>query len=420
MGKTSFSDLDRRRFLRHTWSGVGASLSLALMPGRQLSAAPRFGATRSPSAWPRAIPRRTASCCGPGWRPSRPIPPAWASGHPRRLARGHRRAPAPRGRARRGRGPGRARALGPRRGRRPAPRARLLLSSSTSGGEESPIGHFRTAPASTRLAARAALRLRHLPGLAERLLHRLPGHAGATTSTWSSTWATTPTNTPSTASPAAGIPAPAGFEAETVDLRTYRLRHTLYKLDPDLQAAHAKFPFAVIWDDHEVQNDYSGLAPEGGAPSPEFTARRAAAYQAYYEHMPIRLRAARQPARAAAHLPAPALRQAGRVHPARRPPVPQRQPLRRRRVAALRGGARAATTRCWAASRRTGCARGFAGSRRALEHRRRSSCCWPSWSTRCPATPTSGTGTTPGTAIRGRASACCRTWCGPSCATRCS
>jgi alkaline phosphatase D len=92
-----------------------------------------------------------------------------------------------------------------------------------------------------------------------------------------------------------GISVPAGFGEETVDLRTYRLRHTLYKLDPDLQAAHAKFPFAVIWDDHEVQNDYSGLAPEFGSPSPEFTARRAAAYQAYYEHMPIRLAVARHP-----------------------------------------------------------------------------------------------------------------------------
>ena len=92
-----------------------------------------------------------------------------------------------------------------------------------------------------------------------------------------------------------GIPAPAGFEKETIDLETYRLRHTLYKLDPDLQAAHAKFPFGVIWDDHEVQNDYSGLAPEYGSPSPAFTARRAAAYQAYYEHMPIRLEVARTP-----------------------------------------------------------------------------------------------------------------------------
>jgi phosphodiesterase/alkaline phosphatase D-like protein len=52
---------------------------------------------------------------------------------------------------------------------------------------------------------------------------------------------------------------------------------TLYKTDPDLQAAHQKFPFVAIWDDHEVANDYPGLAPEFGAPSPEFTARRAAA-----------------------------------------------------------------------------------------------------------------------------------------------
>jgi phosphodiesterase/alkaline phosphatase D-like protein len=50
-----------------------------------------------------------------------------------------------------------------------------------------------------------------------------------------------------------GIAAPEGFNEETVDLRTYRLRHTLYKLDADLQAAHAKFPFSVIWDDHEFR-----------------------------------------------------------------------------------------------------------------------------------------------------------------------
>jgi alkaline phosphatase D len=82
---------------------------------------------------------------------------------------------------------------------------------------------------------------------------------------------------------------PSGFAAETVDLNTYRLRHTLHKLDPDLQAAHAAFPFVIVWDDHEVQNDYSGVAPEYGLPSPEFAARRAAAYQAFYEHTPIRV-----------------------------------------------------------------------------------------------------------------------------------
>ena len=41
--KTLFSDLDRRRFLRHTWDGVTASLALALLPGHELFAASSFG-----------------------------------------------------------------------------------------------------------------------------------------------------------------------------------------------------------------------------------------------------------------------------------------------------------------------------------------------------------------------------------------
>ena len=51
-----------------------------------------------------------------------------------------------------------------------------------------------------------------------------------------------------------------------------------------------------------MQNDYSGLAPEWGQPSPEFTARRAAAYQAYYEHMPIRHQVGEEAGAGAAHL----------------------------------------------------------------------------------------------------------------------
>ena len=93
------------------------------------------------------------------------------------------------------------------------------------------------------------------------------------------------------------VSVPLPFRSACEDLHTYRMRHTLYKLDPDLQGAHQKFPFAVIWDDHEVANDYSGLAPEWAEPSPEFTAKRAAAYQAYYEHMPIRLFVAQRPKR---------------------------------------------------------------------------------------------------------------------------
>jgi alkaline phosphatase D len=71
-----------------------------------------------------------------------------------------------------------------------------------------------------------------------------------------------------------------------VTLDDYRARYALYQSDPDLQLAHATSPWFVTWDDHEVANDYSGATP-GRAEDPQlFLARRAAAYQAWYEHMP--------------------------------------------------------------------------------------------------------------------------------------
>lgn len=73
-----------------------------------------------------------------------------------------------------------------------------------------------------------------------------------------------------------------------VDLETYRLRHALYKTDPDLQAAHAAVPFIATWDDHEVDNDYANDESQKFIKGEEFLKRRAAAYQAYYEHMPLR------------------------------------------------------------------------------------------------------------------------------------
>lgn len=75
---------------------------------------------------------------------------------------------------------------------------------------------------------------------------------------------------------------------ETQTLADYRVRHALYKLDPMLQEAHARFPFVVTWDDHEVQDNYAGPISEHGVPRDEFLRRRAAAYQAYFEHMPLR------------------------------------------------------------------------------------------------------------------------------------
>ena len=69
-------------------------------------------------------------------------------------------------------------------------------------------------------------------------------------------------------------------------LADYRNRHAQYKTDRHLQAAHAAHPWVVVWDDHEVENDYVGT--NSWYRQSDFTERRAAAYQAYYEHMPLR------------------------------------------------------------------------------------------------------------------------------------
>jgi alkaline phosphatase D len=74
---------------------------------------------------------------------------------------------------------------------------------------------------------------------------------------------------------------------ESFTLADYRARHAQYKSDPDLQSAHRAAPWIVTWDDHEVANDYAGGRDERLAP--DFPLRRACAYQAFYEHMPLRL-----------------------------------------------------------------------------------------------------------------------------------
>ncbi len=76
---------------------------------------------------------------------------------------------------------------------------------------------------------------------------------------------------------------------EPLTLAEYRVRHALYKTDKDLQAAHQLCPWAVLWDDHEVEDNYAGEISKDNVPKAEWSARRAAAYQAYYEHLPLRL-----------------------------------------------------------------------------------------------------------------------------------
>ncbi|MFT3965246.1 MAG: alkaline phosphatase D family protein [Sphingobium sp.] len=75
---------------------------------------------------------------------------------------------------------------------------------------------------------------------------------------------------------------------QPVDLAGYRVRYATYKMDPLLQGAHQIAPWATTWDDHEVVNDYAGSLDEENSDPATFLKRRAAAYQAYYEHLPLR------------------------------------------------------------------------------------------------------------------------------------
>lgn len=69
-------------------------------------------------------------------------------------------------------------------------------------------------------------------------------------------------------------------------LADYRRRHAQYRLDPDLAAAHAAVPFVMSFDDHEVVNNWAGDFHRQDDPA-TLRARRAAAMQAWYEHMPV-------------------------------------------------------------------------------------------------------------------------------------
>jgi alkaline phosphatase D len=152
-----------------------------------------------------------------------------------------------------------------------------------AGGEVSPVGRTRTAPAARERPARLRFGLgscqhfehgfyaahRHL--MAEDLdLMVFVGdyiYEGAAR--------------------AGDVRRHVGGETQTIS--DYRNRHAQYKTDRDLQRLHAAVPWLVTWDDHEVDNNYAGTRDE--ALDPNFRTRRAAAYQAYYEHMPLRERA---------------------------------------------------------------------------------------------------------------------------------
>jgi alkaline phosphatase/alkaline phosphatase D len=84
---------------------------------------------------------------------------------------------------------------------------------------------------------------------------------------------------------------PAQPAHEVLTLADYRIRHALYKTDPDLQALHAAVPWVITWDDHEVANDQWAAGAQNHTPTSEgdFAVRLAAARQAYAEWMPVRM-----------------------------------------------------------------------------------------------------------------------------------
>lgn len=76
--------------------------------------------------------------------------------------------------------------------------------------------------------------------------------------------------------------------ATLLTLADYRRRYALYKNEAESQELHQVAPWIVTWDDHEVGDNWAGIYPKDLVPSDAFMERRAAAFQAYYENMPLR------------------------------------------------------------------------------------------------------------------------------------
>jgi alkaline phosphatase D len=151
-----------------------------------------------------------------------------------------------------------------------------------AGGERSPIGHARTAPAPGDLAGSVVFGVAscqsYQSGYFTALHHLAEEELDAVLHLGdyiyeSGNWGRSPVRSQGT---------------EVFSLAEYRNRYALYKSDPDLKAAHARHPFVATWDDHEVENNYASDVPWSDVPRRQFLARRAAAYQAFYEHLPLR------------------------------------------------------------------------------------------------------------------------------------
>ncbi|MEV7236916.1 alkaline phosphatase D family protein [Streptomyces sp. NPDC051020] len=85
-----------------------------------------------------------------------------------------------------------------------------------------------------------------------------------------------------------GVTTDAKFHTEAKDLVRYRLQYGLYKSEEPLQLAHARFPWIMVFDDHDVENNWADETSENDDDPAYFLARRRQAFQAMYEHGPFR------------------------------------------------------------------------------------------------------------------------------------
>ena len=157
--------------------------------------------------------------------------------------------------------------------------ARTYWYRFTAGDEVSPVGRTRTAPAADadgkfRLGFASCQHFEHgyFAGHRHLLAEEPDLVAFLGDYIYESSWGTL------------AIRRHAGA-LDAMGVADYRVRHAQYKTDPDLARLHASVPWVTTWDDHEVDNDYGGDQSEHLDPA--FLVRRAAAYQAYFEHLPL-------------------------------------------------------------------------------------------------------------------------------------
>lgn len=152
----------------------------------------------------------------------------------------------------------------------------------TAGGVQSPVGHTRTAPAADanpeRLRIAVASCQKYESGYFTAYRHMCNDHPDLIVHVGDYIYEYVSHNE------GASVRGDGSGPLSTLD--DYRARYALYKSDADLQAAHAACAWLVTWDDHEVANDYAGDASYAES-GDTLLARRAAAYRAYYEHMPL-------------------------------------------------------------------------------------------------------------------------------------